>query len=135
RLLDPACGSGSFLIAAYQRLLDWYRDWYVANNPSRWATGRTPRIRQIGLEDWVLTTVERKQILLDHVFGVDVDPQAVEVTKLSLLLKILEGESQETIAEQMKLFRERALPDLDDNVKCGNSLIGPDFYSSQLSLT
>jgi hypothetical protein len=56
---------------------------------------------------------------------VDIDLQAVEVTKLSLLLKVLEGESQ------FKLFHERALPDLGNNIKCGNSLIGPDFYDNQ----
>jgi hypothetical protein len=54
--------------------------------------------------------------------------QAVEVTKLSLLLKVLEGESQ------FKLFHERALPDLGNNIKCGNSLIGPDFYDNQQML-
>jgi hypothetical protein len=52
----------------------------------------------------------------------------VEVTKLSLLLKVLEGETDETLDSQLRLFAERALPDLDDNIKCGNSLIGPDFY-------
>ena len=61
----------------------------------------------------------------------DIDPQAVEVTKLSLLLKVLEGESQETMDTQRKLFHERALPDLAGNIKCGNSLIGPDFYEGQ----
>ena len=59
----------------------------------------------------------------------DIDPQAVEVTKLSLLLKVLEGESDETLSKQLKLFQERALPDLGNNIKCGNSLIGPDFYT------
>jgi hypothetical protein len=66
---------------------------------------------------------------------VDIDPQAVEVTKLSLLLKVLEGENEETLGKTYKLFHERALPDLGDNIKCGNSLIGPDFYEGkQLSL-
>jgi hypothetical protein len=62
---------------------------------------------------------------------VDIDPQAVEVTKLSLLLKVLEGESSDSIARQLSLIQERALPDLDNNIKCGNSLIGPDFYDNQ----
>jgi hypothetical protein len=62
---------------------------------------------------------------------VDIDPQAVEVTKLSLLLKVLEGENQDTLERQMKLFKERALPDLGSNIKCGNSLIGPDFYQGK----
>ena len=61
----------------------------------------------------------------------DIDPQAVEVTKLSLLLKVLEGEDEQTIGQQLALFPERALPDLGRNIKCGNSLIGPDFYDVQ----
>ena len=65
---------------------------------------------------------EKKRILLNNIYGVDIDPQAVEVTKLSLLLKVLEGESGETIANQLRLFHERALPDLGGNIKCGNSL-------------
>ena len=65
----------------------------------------------------------------------DIDPQAVEVTKLSLLLKVLEGENEETIGQSLRLFHERALPNLAENIKCGNSLIGPDFYEGkQLSL-
>jgi len=60
-----------------------------------------------------------------------IDPQAVEVTKLSLLLKVLEGENEQTLSNQLRLFRERALPDLGNNIKCGNSLIGPDFYDNQ----
>jgi len=58
---------------------------------------------------------------------VDIDRQAVEVTKLSLLLKVLEGENEETISKQLTLFQERALPDLSNNIKCGNSLIGWDI--------
>ena len=61
----------------------------------------------------------------------DIDPQAVEVTKLSLSLKVLEGESQESIGAQLGLFKERALPDLGRNIQCGNSLIGPDYFEGQ----
>lgn len=61
----------------------------------------------------------------------DIDSQAVEVTKLSLLLKVLEGENQDSLTRQLKIWRERALPDLGNNIKCGNSLIGPDFYKNQ----
>ncbi len=61
----------------------------------------------------------------------DIDAQAVEVTKLSLLLKVLEGESNETIGSQLDLFKERVLPDLGRNIKCGNSLIGSDYYEGR----
>jgi hypothetical protein len=130
-VLDPACGSGSFLIGAYQYLLDWYRDWFVADDPAR-HKGRVYQSRQ---GQWRLTTAERKRILVDHIYGVDIDPQAVEVTKLSLLLKVLEAETKESIESQRRMFHERALPDLANNIKCGNSLIGPDFYhGKQLDL-
>ncbi len=130
-VLDPACGSGSFLLGAYQYLLNWYRDQYVADDPQKHATGREPRLYQQANGQWWLTTAERKRILLAHIYGVDIDTQAVEVTKLSLLLKVLEGESGESLERQLRLLHERALPDLGDNIKCGNSLIGPDFYQNQ----
>ncbi len=130
-VLDPACGSGSFLLGAYQFLLDWYRDWYVRDGPEKHAAGRVPRLFQHGSGEWRLTSAERKRILLAHIYGVDIDSQAVETTKLSLLLKVLEGENAETLGANLRLFHERALPDLADNIKCGNSLIGPDFYNGQ----
>jgi hypothetical protein len=138
RILDPACGSGSFLLGAYQVLLDWHLKWYCEHEPPTWAKKRIPPIfqstignRQSTIPGWRLTITEKKRILLNNIYGVDIDPQAVEVTKLSLLLKVLEGESQQTLDNQLRLFHERALPDLGGNIKCGNSLIGPDFYENQ----
>jgi hypothetical protein len=136
RVLDPACGSGSFLLGAYQYLLDWYRDGYVADGPEKHIKGRDPVLYQAQGGDWKLTTAERKRILLDHIYGVDIDSQAVEVTKLSLLLKVLEGESDQTLQTMLDFYKERVLPNLGRNIKCGNSLIGPDFYTqgTQLAL-
>ncbi len=134
RILDPACGSGSFLIGAYQYLLDWHRDWFASHDPKKSATGRNPVLYQAPGGEWKLTTTERKRILLQNIFGVDIDAQAVEVTKLSLLLKVLEGESEQTLATQLRFYHERALPDLGSNIKCGNSLISPDFYAQSAML-
>jgi len=131
KILYPACGSGSFLIGAYQFLLDWHRDEYINDGPENWSKGKIPRVYQSQKGEWRLTTDERKRILLNNIYGVDIDHQAVEVTKLSLLLKVLEGEDEQSIGKQMLLFQERVLPDLSNNIKCGNSLIGPDFYSYQ----
>jgi len=157
RVLDPACGSGSFLIVAYQHLLDWHREWYIKNlvpliesgsnseikkllpaaSPAKGRKARSPEspvcLGRGG--EWKLTTAERKRILLNNIFGVDIDRQAVEVTKLSLLLKVLEGENEETISKQLKLFAERALPDLENNIKCGNSLVGWDILESNPDLS
>lgn len=127
RVLDPACGSGSFLMAAYQHLLDWFLSEY-SKSPDRWLKGRNPRIFEASRGEFLLTTSERKRILLDHIYGVDIDHQAVEVTKLSLLLKVLENESAESINQQLQLVYERVLPDLGNNIRCGNSLVDRRFY-------
>jgi type I restriction-modification system DNA methylase subunit len=130
KVLDPACGSGSFLIGAYQFLLDWYHTQYAASDPQSLATGKKPVLRPGVDGGWALTIAERKRILLDHIHGVDLDGQAVEVTKLNLLLKCLEGETSQTLGFEQRLFRERALPDLGRNILCGNSLIGTDIIGT-----
>ncbi len=128
KILDPACGSGSFLIGAYQHLLDWHRDWYLADGPEK----HRKEINQDRSGQWRLSISERKRILLNNIYGVDIDLQAVEVTKLSLCLKVLENANRAALDQQLKMFhKDRALPDLGGNIKCGNSLIGPDFYDSQ----
>src|SRR5215204_2921318 len=127
RIVDPACGSGSFLIGAYQYLLNWHRDGYLEDGPENWPRQLYPAPGG----GWHLTIDEKRRILLNNIYGVDIDSQAIEVTKLSLLLKVLEGESEQTLATQLRMFQERALPDLDNNIKSGNSLIGPDFYEEE----
>jgi adenine-specific DNA-methyltransferase len=125
KIVDPACGSGSFLIGAYQYLLDYHRKYYL-NNPKK-NNPLTPAGQ--------LTTAEKKRILLNNLYGVDIDAQAVEVTKLSLLLQALDGETEASINEQLSLYRERVLPTLDDNVKCGNSLVSNDGTLFNLNVT
>lgn len=129
RVLDMACGSGSFLLGAYQCLLEHCLKWYVDHNP---ANKRKNVFQDSRSGAWKLTIEEKKRILLAHIFGVDIDAQAVEVTKLSLLLKALEGENDATLSMQFGLFHERALPNLSENIRCGNSLIGPDYFSGTL---
>ncbi len=130
RIADIACGSGSFLLGAYQFLLDWHLTEYL-KDPDRWLKGKRPPLERASGSILQLSIEERKRILMNHIYGVDIDPQAVEVTKLSLLLKVLEGEG---VAAQMSFLPERVLPDLGRNVKCGNSLIGPEFYDGKLDL-
>jgi len=121
RILDPACGSGSFLVGAYTYLLDTHLHWYMKHERNS-----TDKIYKTQNGQWHLATKEKRQILLNNIYGVDIDRQAVEVTKLNLLLKMLEGENRQTIQKLLKGFSGRALPDLGNNIKCGNSLISGD---------
>ncbi len=136
KIVDPACGSGTFLLGAYQFLLDWHLNWYVNDDVEKWEKQKAltlvplpagEGVRRTGEGAYRLTTSKKKEILLNNIHGVDIDAQAVEVTKLSLLLKVLENASG-----QMGLGMERVLPDLGNNIKCGNSLIGWDYFEGQL---
>jgi predicted type IV restriction endonuclease/tRNA1(Val) A37 N6-methylase TrmN6 len=124
RIIDPACGSGTFLLGAYSYLLDYHLQYYLKNNPQK----HKKDIFQVRENQWLLTSERKKKILLNNIYGIDIDPQAVEVTKLSLLLKVLEHETKESVNQQTKLIQERVLPNLSENIKCGNSLIGSEFY-------
>ena len=145
KIVDPACGSGSFLLGAYQFLLTWHLQYYMPDFEKLTATAQNSKDynekqRNDALKErnklpltptGSLTSALKKQILLNNIYGVDIDTQAVEVTKLSLLLKCMEGETGSSITAEMN-FGERILPTLDSNIKSGNSLIDMDFYDGLL---
>jgi len=142
KIVDPACGSGSFLLGAFDKLLKWHTGYYMpefkrltevagSNEYNTKQRNDAVKARQkLPLTpDGNLTTAIKKQILLNNIYGVDIDLNAVEVTKLSLLLKCMEGETQSSINAQLH-FGERILPYLENNIRCGNSLIDVDFYEN-----
>jgi adenine-specific DNA-methyltransferase len=69
---------------------------------------------------------------LNNIYGVDVDPQAVEVAQLSLYLKLLEDETTATARSHQLEFKETLLPPLNRNIICGNSLIENDIFEEPL---
>ncbi|MBP2045183.1 Eco57I restriction-modification methylase domain-containing protein [Methanobacterium aggregans] len=98
KILDPACGSGAFLNKAADILVEIQEaihDEMYKNDPS--------------LDKFIDNKKERRRILKDNIFGVDLNDESVEITKLGMFLKIAQKKSQ--------------LPDLNNNIKCGNSII------------
>jgi hypothetical protein len=128
KIVDPACGGGIFLLRAFQYLLDWHRDYYLKNVKLS-KGGKNDPLTPAGQ----LTASEKKRILLNNIYGVDIDVNAVEITKLSLLLKCMEGETEASIETMQRLFHERVLPSIDDNICNGNSLIDTDFYDNNFN--
>ncbi len=129
RFIDIACGSGSFLLGMYQYLLDYHRQWYN-DNPKKAKKSDCFKHEDGTLH---LKLEKKRDILLNNIYGVDIDFQAVEVSQLSLYLKMLEEETTESAHQYLLSFeherrRKQLLPSLDGNVKGGNSLIGMDFY-------
>lgn len=109
---DIACGSGIFLIEAYQYLMSKCMDWYYLNDPER--------LVPIGEGRYKLPFEEKKEILISCIFGIDIDPHAVEVAKFSLLIKLIDGETEPTVQSVNPI-----LPNLDSNIMVGNALVSP----------
>jgi hypothetical protein len=128
RFADIACGSGSFLLGIFDVLLRYHRDWYNAHPAQAKKAGC--EIRDDGA--WHLSLGQRREILLNNIYGVDIDRQAVEVTQLSLYLKLLEDETTATARHYQLEIRETLLPPLDKSIVCGNSLIGTDILHGHL---
>jgi len=126
---DIACGSGSFLIGVYDYLIQYHKEFYYKY------ANRAQKDGCINMDGtWVLSIHQKQNILLNNVFGVDIDNQAVEVTQLSLFLKMLEDETlTSTMAQgkQTSLYA-KVLPDLSKNIVCGNSLVDMDISNTTL---
>jgi type I restriction-modification system DNA methylase subunit len=131
KILDPACGSGSFLIGAYDYLIRYHLEYYLKNKTRKDKALSAGIIYEAGEGKYKLSTKTKSEILVNNIFGVDIDQQAVEVTKLSLLLKVLEDENLEYKEKLFKTEQLHMLPDLSANIKCGNSLIGSDYYADK----
>ena len=117
---DICCGSGIFLLAAFEILLDHYLNWYLDNDRE---THEGHRIYEDVANQWQLTFAERRRILVTHVRGVDIDPNAVEIAQFSLLLKLIEGETAGALRQYVQRTRSTALPALETAIQWGNSLV------------
>jgi type I restriction-modification system DNA methylase subunit len=122
RFADIACGSGSFLLEVFDLLLRHHTK-YFNENTSKAKKGDCIK-RDNGLH---LTLKKKQEILRNNIYGVDIDRQAVEVTQLSLYLKLLEEETLASAHAFQTEFHYTLLPSLADNIICGNSLIGTDI--------
>ena len=113
---DIACGSGAFLLETYQLLHDTLVDYYLRNNPAE--------LLQMAVSTYKLKFETKRQLLINCIFGVDKDFNAVEACKFGLLLKLLENEDNNTIPTP-------ALPNIDANICFGNSLLNSEKTSAE----
>ena len=104
KIVDPACGSGAFLITALRYL---FREWYALRDLRRQVTGK-PYARE---RDELI-----KDILRDNIYGVDINAASVEIAKLALWLHTASA--------------DKPLSSLDSNIREGNSLINSEFFNN-----
>lgn len=131
RFADIACGSGSFLLGVFDLLLRYHRNYYNASKRNK---AKGLRAGCILREDGALqlSLKQKRQILVNNIYGVDLDPQAVEVAQLSLYLKLLEDETTSSARLYQIELGDKLLPSLSNNIVCGNSLIGSDILDGKL---
>lgn len=126
RIADICCGSGNFLLSAFEYIVNYHIEYYQRNNIED-ALQRGDIYQLPGSENYILSYEIKRAILQNNIFGVDIDPLAVEVTKFSLLLKALENSSLEELELYQRKTHNRILPNLDENVKNGNSLVDMSY--------
>ncbi len=117
KILDPACGSGSFLITAYSKLIEhWQKEKF---NKHHFKEGKLADLEKEFKKraNFELSSQNKQRILLDNIYGVDLDDEAVELAKLNLLSK--------TVGRRAKL------PNIDHNIAVGNSLIDDSKISDK----
>jgi type II restriction/modification system DNA methylase subunit YeeA len=127
KIVDPACGSGAFLNKAADVLLEIHnrifdiKMGYTKTSDMRVGKGkrrRTESVKHFDLGVIVFDAIEkRREILLNNIFGVDLNGESVEITKLALFLKVCK--------------KGLKLPNLDNNIKVGNSVIDDPEYAGE----
>jgi adenine-specific DNA-methyltransferase len=130
RFADIACGSGSFLLGIYDALLRYHTSYYNRTKRNR-TEGRKAGCIETEGGGLRLSLLQKRTILLNNIYGVDLDSQAVEVAQLSLYLKMLDDETIASTFKQLEM-REALLPSLANNVLAGNSLIEWDVVEGKL---
>jgi len=110
KFADIACGSGAFIIEVFQSLQDILIDYYLQNDKSK--------LQQLSEHTYKLKLEVKKEVLCRCIYGIDKDYNATKACAFGLLLKLLEGETKETIGKITPI-----LPELDKNILFGNSLI------------
>lgn len=126
RIADICCGSGNFLLSAFEYIVNYHIEYYLNHDKDN--AERSGNIYQLpGSSNYVLSYEKKRSILQNNIFGVDIDPLAVEVAKFSLLLKALENSSSEEAEAFHRRTHLRILPNLDENIKNGNSLVNMSY--------
>jgi len=123
KIADICCGSGTFLISAFDFILEKKMEKVISEGAED-----SDLVYEVDGKGLSFTLKGKRDILENNLYGVDINPYAVEVTEFSLLLKLLEGEDEATVNNFIHQHSEKVLPNLKANIKCGNSLVDSKFF-------
>ena len=126
-IADICCGSGNFLLSAYEYILNCYTMYYIEMDKDN-ALQRGILISK-GEGTYTLSFDKKYQILKQNLYGVDIDNLATEVAKFSLLIKLIEDVSVDEIKNHSVSTHGKVLPNLDNNIRNGNSLVDSKYLT------
>ena len=122
KILDFACGSGIFLIETFDYLQDIFINCYKENP--------TQEFSHFFFQNSDLTTLTiagKRHLISNCIFGVDIDPEAVEVARMSLSLKVVDSSEFYENYQEIGIFGNQILNNVGNNIKCGNTLVSTDI--------
>jgi hypothetical protein len=127
KIVDLACGSGAFLNKASDILLeihksiyDFKKSKYTSTIETKGGKGKDKikrTARHAKLDSFFDEISARRTILINNIYGVDLNEESVEITKLALFLKVCQ--------------KDKKLPEIENNIRCGNSLIDDPEYTDK----
>lgn len=129
KILDIACGSGVFAIEVFDYLEEIFRELYFEFNHPDFSKYFVPTNNDV-----IVNVLGKKAIMDNCIFGVDIDPEAVEVAKMSLSLKIVDASDYLESYNEIGLFGNKILNGVGNNIRCGNSLVESDILEILPSL-
>lgn len=120
KILDPACGSGVFLVSCFEmitnKIVSLYSNDFESNKRyGNWFINQSEKI--------LLTVEARREIIKSCIYGIDIDETAIEVAKMSLALKVVDNNDLLSL-ENLGLFADKILSEIHSNIKLGNTLVG-----------
>lgn len=124
KVLEPCCGSGVFVVSVYELLAKKMTEIFISNEEMR---NQYSNYFVIKDNNCVLTVDGRRAIVTSCIHGIDCDESAIEVTKMSLALKIVDGNNP-LVWNEIGAFGEKILRDVDSNIKLGNTLVSTDNH-------
>lgn len=125
KILDIACGSGVFIIEAYDYIEDIFIELY--------GISKDPSFTQYFSFEEGLTVINlsgKRALIENCIYGVDIDPEAVEVARMSLCLKVIDNSDHPELYKSVGLFGQYILNSVGSNIHCGNSLVESDIFDA-----
>ena len=127
KIVDMACGQGAFLNKASDILLEIHKAIYEFKKRKYTSTIETKggkgkdKVKRTAthskLDSFFDEISARRTILINNIYGVDLNEESVEITKLSIIFKVCQ--------------KDKKLPNIENNIKCGNSLIDDPKYTDK----